>query len=268
MAAKLTIPGAEPFLFPGNRTGCLLIHGLTGTPMEMRWMGEFLSAQGYTVLAPRLAGHATQPEDLVRVRWRDWLAVVEDGFHLLSGCCDQIFILGLSLGGVLSLTAPSYLPFSGIVTMSAPFALPDDWRLKFLGVFKHLVPKIAKPPANWFDQDSASDHIEYPCHLTGAISELKALLEVMRAGLPAVRAPALLVHSRQDQDVPPENMQHIYDLLGSTDKQMLWVENSSHNIPRDAARQIVFQAAHEFIQRCLQAADHPEDQAAPPPIRP
>lgn len=253
MDRPILIPGAEPFLIPGNRVGCLLVHGLTGTPMEMRWMGESLAGRGYTVLCPRLPGHAARPDDLTRVRWRDWLAVVEDGFRMLAGCCDQVFILGLSLGGVLALTAGSYLPVSGIVAISTPFALPDDWRLKFIRIFKLITPKIAKTPANWFDQEAASTHIEYPYHLTAAIAELKDLLEVMRAGLPAVRAPALLVHSRQDLDVPPVNVVRIHERLGSARKQVLMVENSSHNIVRDAEREIVFQAAHDFIQSCLSA---------------
>jgi len=46
----MIIPTAEPFFLPGNRVGCLLVHGFTGAPKEMRWMGEFLNQQGYTVL--------------------------------------------------------------------------------------------------------------------------------------------------------------------------------------------------------------------------
>jgi len=53
-----TFPGAEPFFLSGSRCGCLLVHGFTGTPKEMRWMGENLHSQGYTVLGIRLSGHA------------------------------------------------------------------------------------------------------------------------------------------------------------------------------------------------------------------
>ena len=60
----MIIPTAEPFYLPGNNIGCLLVHGFTGAPKEMRWMGEFLGNQGYTVLGIRLAGHATTPEDM------------------------------------------------------------------------------------------------------------------------------------------------------------------------------------------------------------
>ena len=80
----LTMQTAEPFFISGGKTGCLLIHGFTGTPKEMRMLGDFLAAEGYTVLAPRLFGHATAPADMARARWADWVASVEDGMNLLK----------------------------------------------------------------------------------------------------------------------------------------------------------------------------------------
>src|SRR5687768_128573 len=102
------IPTTEPFFFPGNEIGCLLVHGFTGGPKELRWMGEYLNKQGFTVLGVRLAGHATRPEDMIRTNHTDWLASLEDGFQLLSGTAKHIYLMGLSMGGVLSLTAASY----------------------------------------------------------------------------------------------------------------------------------------------------------------
>ena len=116
-----TIPTTEPFLLPGSRTGILLIHGFTGTPKEMRWMGEYLNRElGATCLGVRLAGHATRPKDMVRSRWTDWTASVEDGYNLLRGSTDAIFLVGLTMGGVLSLYMSTRLKVKGIVTMSAP----------------------------------------------------------------------------------------------------------------------------------------------------
>ena len=104
------IATAEPFLFPGSRTGCLLIHGFTGTPKEMRWMGEYLAKEGYSVLGVRLAGHATRPEDMIRSRWTDWVTSVEGGYHILRGLADHIYLIGLSLGGSLALLSQSGYP--------------------------------------------------------------------------------------------------------------------------------------------------------------
>ena len=50
--------GAEEFFLPGTNGGAvLLIHGYTGTPAEMRPLGDYLQQLGYTVLGVRLAGH-------------------------------------------------------------------------------------------------------------------------------------------------------------------------------------------------------------------
>jgi carboxylesterase len=245
----MIIPTAEPFFFPGNRIGCLLIHGFTGAPKEMRWMGEYFENLGYTVLGVRLAGHATQVEDMMRMQWQDWLASVEDGYYLLRGCVDQVFVIGLSMGGILSLLFASQHPVSGVVTMSTPYALPDDPRLPFVRILSGLMPKVKKGPADWHNPEAEIDHVEYPYFPTRGIIQLRDLLSEMRSALPAVQVPVLLIHSRQDTGVVPHNAEQILAELGSQDKQLFWVENSGHVIPREPDRHLVFKTADEFIQR-------------------
>lgn len=244
------IPGAEPFFFPGSTTGCLLIHGFTGTPKEMRWLGEHLAGQGYSVLGVRLAGHATCPQDLLRVRWKDWRASVEDGWRLLSGCSEHIFAIGLSMGGVLALLHAADFPIAGVAALSTLHHLPPDWRLPYARPFSHLQPKVLKGPPDWIDPGVAAGHIDYPYYPTRAIAELRDLLVEMRQALPRITAPALVVHSKQDGGVPAEagHPELIYQALGSTQKTLRWIEGSGHVITEDAKRQEVFQIVTEFIE--------------------
>jgi len=245
----MIIPTAEPFFLPGGPTSCLLVHGFTGTPKEMRWMGEYLNHQGHTVLGVRLAGHATQIEDMVRMRWWDWLACIEDGWHLLNGISERVFIIGLSMGGVLALRFASQFPVAGIIAMSTPYALPTDPRLriiKFLSIFK---PYLDKSGSDSLDQDALVGHISYHANPARSIGELLDLLVELRAILPQVTMPALLMHSHNDQYVHPDNANKIYHHLGSTDKTLLWLDHSGHVIPREPERDIAFQAASNFIQR-------------------
>jgi carboxylesterase len=245
------IPTAEPFFFPGGPTGCLLVHGFTGTPKEMRWLGEYLAEQGHTVLGVRLTGHATRPEDMIRARWRDWLASVEDGWHLLSGCCERIFVLGLSMGGILSLLLSAHYPVAGVVAMVTPYQAPKDPRIPFLRLISVFKPFMPKGEPDWFDEEAYRIHTSYPEDPTRSYVEVFDLMAKMRAALPKVSAPALLIYSKHDQVVRAEDghMQAIQAALGSQEVQTLWIENSGHNIARDAKRQEVFQAAADFIAR-------------------
>jgi esterase/lipase len=72
----------------------------------------------------------------------------------------------------------------------------------------------------------------------------------MRAALPQVNVPVMLIHSSDDKYVAPENMETIYaDLLNASDKTKLYITGSGHVVTRDASRRQVFEAAAEFIQR-------------------
>jgi carboxylesterase len=252
-----TIPTAEPFFLPGDpeKPACLLVHGFTGTPKEMRWMGEYLNQQGFTCLGLRLAGHATRPKDMIRSLWTDWTASVEDGYNLLCGVSQNIFLVGLSMGGVLSLLMSTRLAqrVAGVVAMSTPYDLPAKypaWQIRILSYFKSYIRKSKEAPgASWFDKAAFAEHISYPLNPIRSAAELETLLEKMRAVLPNVRVPVLMMHSRDDQYVLPENMPYIYERLGTSDKEMLWITGSGHVLTRDAARGQVFEAAAAFLYR-------------------
>jgi carboxylesterase len=251
------IPTAEPFFLPGQgknaHIGCMLTHGFTGTPKEMHWLGEYLNRQGYTVCGIRLAGHATRPEDMIRSRWRDWLLSVEDGYNLLRSCTDQVFLLGLSMGGVLSLTAAGSLPVRGVIAMSTPYDLPRIaqplWLIRILSRFKPYLPKGGVPGGDWFDQAAWQQHVAYPENPVRSAVELKYLEGEMHLALPKIRVPVLLIHSRDDDYVIRDSMQQIFDHLTTPDKQMLWVKGGGHVITEEPTREMVYEAAAGFIQR-------------------
>jgi carboxylesterase len=220
----------------------------------MRWMGESLNQRGYSVLGIRLSAHATHPEDMLRARWQDWFASVEDGWHLLSKSCQHTFLAGLSMGGVLCLLAATQFPAAGVIAMSTPYDTPEDPRLRYIKILRWLQPSVGKGPPDWHDPQAALDHVNYPSYPTRSILELRFLLAEMRLNLKNVKVPVLLIHSRQDQTVLPENMLSIYNALGTERKSMVWVEDSNHVITREPDRLLVFQAADDFIQQVVNHA--------------
>ena len=246
---------AEPFFFSGkpDQPGCLLVHGFTGTPKELRWMGEYLSEQGFPSLGVRLTGHATRPEEMVRSRYTDWMASVEDGYHFLRGVSDRVYLLGLSMGGCLSLLLSTKLDVAGVVAMSTPYRMPKNyptWAMKLVSKILPYQPKIkADGGQSWFDKVAYKEHISYPQNPIRSAAELQLLLAEMRVALSKIDVPVLLVHSKNDTYVLPENVERIYADLTTSDKTKLYVTEAGHVVTRDAARGEVFEAAKEFIQR-------------------
>lgn len=233
----------------------MLTHGFTGAPKEMRWMGEYLNQQGYTCLGIRLAGHATDPEDMRRSRYVDWMTSVEDGYNLLRGATDRIFFVGLSMGGILSLLMSARLDVAGVVAMSTPYLLPRGdfpaWAIRLYSIFVPDEKKTsASPGESWFDKEAYASHVSYPKNPIRSAAELKLLLNEMQAALPEIRKPVLLIHSKDDPYVPFENMGRIYAaLVNAEDKTQLEITGSGHVVTRDAARARVFELTREFIQR-------------------
>jgi carboxylesterase len=239
----------EPFLFKAGQVGCLLLHGFTGTPYEMRGLGEYLAECGITALGPRLAGHCTTPAEMNRTTWRDWAASAQAGLEELHGQCPTVFVSGLSLGGVLTLhlAATQPRPIAGIVPLSTP-AMLWDWRFVFLPVLKYLIPYTAKLPEDIHDPRANRLQPSYPVYPTFAMESLLQFLGVLRGELSAVTVPTLLIHSRNDQAAPPSNMPYIYEHIASQDKAMVWIENSGHVLTVDYQKATVFEQVYQFIQ--------------------
>jgi carboxylesterase len=246
---SLRLAGAEPFLFRGGPVGCLLVHGFTAAPQEMVRLGAHLANHGYTALGVRLAGHGTNLDDLARTRWTDWLASAQDGLDLLSGMCNRIVLLGLSMGGLLSILLAEQTPPIGLVLMSTPTLVPPNRLRPLLRPLSPIYRRIPKGPPDWFDASVAPERVAYSAYPTRAMAEVADLIEIARAALPRVHAPALIVHSLNDDFVVPANAQTLMAELGSQDKRLFVVEGSNHLVTLDAQRQAVFDTALAFVRR-------------------
>ena len=248
------LPGAEPFFFPGGPVGCLLVHGFTGTPKEMRLLGEYLASQGYTVLGIRLAGHATRIEDMNHTKWEDWLTSVEDGINLLRSCTKELYVCGLSMGGILTLLSAARNQLDGAIALSTPFALPHDWKLNFIDFIKRIIPVVAKDEDEWHNPHLGEGHLSYAQYPTYGIAELAKLLSVTHHSLSNITCPVLLINSQDDKTVPTDHITQYYDLIPSETKEKIMIKDSGHIITCDSERRFVFDSINKFIlnnSRCV-----------------
>lgn len=176
---------------------------------------------------------------------------VLDGWHLLRSITDIHILIGLSTGGSLALYHASRHQVQGVVGLSTPYQLGPDPRLPLLPILTKVFPHIPKGESDWHDPKVGKDRIAYPKYSTRALVELDRFLKIMRSSLPKINTPTLLMHSKADKAIAPENMSLIYKNLGTQeiDKEMLWLTNSGHIVTKDLDHMKVFNAIHNFIEK-------------------
>jgi carboxylesterase len=247
------VPNNEPYLLPGGDLGCLLLHGFTSMPEEMRPLGDYLAGQGFSVLGARLAGHATHPDDLKKTSWTDWLSDVQDGLAVLAKTCKKRVLIGQSLGGMIALTAAAREQVDAVVTLSTPYgiSMPEkvmDWLVRWIQPTIHKkVPRF--PHDHPLYRRRELNYPAYPEFPSRILTEVDRLGSAMLTALPSVTVPVLLIHSRVDHEVPFTSMQAIYDRLGSRYKEMVAIDGMGHSLVMDPQHQRVYEALERFLNK-------------------
>ncbi|MFH1539500.1 MAG: alpha/beta fold hydrolase [bacterium] len=249
------ILGSEPFFEERGEVGCLLLHGFTGTPREMRMLGDYLAERDITVSAPRICGHCTTPQDLNTTRWPDWYRDAEAALADLRKKCKTVFVAGLSMGGLQTLHLGTHYPdIPGIIPLAAPVFV-RHWKLALFMPLMRSTPllKVYRYDKgigdDLKDPEALKDHISYKRTPTACVLSIVDYMRHVREDLPAIRMPVLVIQARQDHTVHPENANEIYNSVGSADKELVWLDNSYHVITEDYDRETVFKKAHEFIEK-------------------
>lgn len=251
------LAGSDPYLSIGGAVGCLVLHGFTACPAEVRWLAEYLAEQGHTVYAPRLAGHGTTPEALARTRWMDWYASALDGYYLLRARCRQVFVVGHSMGGLLALLLASEQAVDGVAALAAPIQFRGSARwsrlLTLIARYTDQSDRTGFPDRLRQAQAARGEptvgRIRYDRWPTRSVTELVTLSDTVRGRLPQVTAPLLIVNSRNDPTVTVDQADIIADGVRSADVERHLLTTSQHILPQDSERDTVFALTAAFVAR-------------------
>jgi carboxylesterase len=238
----------SPFFWEGGTEGVLLIHGFTATTAEVRPLAQALRSSGYTVAGPLLAGHYTNPEDLNRVRWQDWVSAVKDMYQRLSSQCKSIVVGGESTGALLSL----YLAYQH-PTITALLLYAPALRLNLKPIDSILIHVLA-PFVPWLPKtnlDSNDLWQGYPVNPLKGVLQLLKFQNKVRPLLPGIKQPALIVQGKLDTTVHPGVPDVIFNQLGSTTKEKYWLDNSAHCVIIDREFEQVKDLTFQFLNRVL-----------------
>ena len=239
-------PNDLPFMLrpPGAPSAALLVHGFTGTPWEMRLLGEELAIAGIASLAIRLPGHGTSPEDLAKKRWEEWHDAVQVGYNILRKDYSSIFGIGMSTGCLLLLAAARTNPMSGLVLFS-PYLRLQHWLAPYAGWLKWFRPYQVKPEA-----DNSQKHY-YRRRPVAGIYQINRLIKRVRSQLPRITCPVLAFNGEGDQTVDIESGRELIDRMASETKEYrCYGTDVPHVLTREENpyRGEMFTHAIEFIQ--------------------
>lgn len=255
-------PSTEPFFFEGSGLSMLLVHGFSGTPYEMRYLGERLNAAGPRVLGVRLAGHAGAPEDLGASTHDHWYESVIDGLERLRGYGDPIVVAGLSMGALLSarLAIDQREAIVGLALIAPAFFIPFKQRalLSLLEPFSRFTENVylyKRTGSDIHDNAARSIHPRYHLMSLRAALHLHQLARMVRARLGEIVQPTLMIHSRRDHICPFEkNVGFVMSHLGAVEKRAVTLEESFHVITVDSEKERVADEVTAFALQFSRAA--------------
>ncbi|MGZ4596381.1 MAG: alpha/beta hydrolase [Actinomycetes bacterium] len=247
------MPGAEPFRHDGGQVGALLCHGFTGTPQSLRPWAEYLAAADLTVRLPRLPGHGTTVQEANLTTWHDWYGEIERNFLEMSRQCDQVFVMGLSMGGTLAIRLAEEHgdAISGLVLVNPSLLTkrPDRFLLPALRLVVPTWSGIASDIKKPGSVELAYDRIPMK-----AAYSLSQLWTTARGDLAKVTQPILLMRSTEDHVVEPDSSALLREKVSSTDLQEVLLEDSYHVATLDNDAPTIFAGSLEFVRRLARAS--------------
>jgi carboxylesterase len=246
------LPGAEAFASDGGPTGVLLCHGFTGSPQSLRPWAEYLAAAGLSVSLPRLPGHGTTWQEMSRTRWEDWFAEVDRAFDELQSRSQEIFVMGLSMGGCLALRLAELrgTAVRGLVLVN-PSLTADTKLFLLVPVLKYVVPSL-KGIASDIKKPGIAE-TGYDRTPVKAAATLPGLWRTTQQHLAELTQPILVFHSATDHVVGPASVQLLTRTLPAGQVEVRELADSYHVATLDNDADAIFAGSVEFVRVQSQA---------------
>jgi carboxylesterase len=258
-------------LFEGSEArrevGVLLLHGLGGTPLELKTVARGLAARGFTVSCCQLAGHCGSEKDLLATGWADWFASAECALSELETRCHTVVAGGLSIGAILALRLAALHPnrVDGLA-LYAPTLWYDGWAMPWYRYLLKIGFRIntfgwlqlaERPPYGIKDEhirsvvasallSGKSAEVGLTCTPLGAMREADRLVRDVKRRLPSIKAPALVVHPREDDISDLSNAILLQRQLGGL-VECLVLDDSYHIVTVDRQRDLLIERTADFM---------------------
>jgi carboxylesterase len=241
------LPGAEPYSVDAGPIGVVVSHGFTGTPASMRPWAEHLAAAGYSVRLPLLPGHGTRWQDANETGWADWYGAIEGAYDELAVRCEQVFAVGLSMGGTLvtRLAEQKGDAIAGLVLVNPSYAT-ERFDARFAKYIKGIVK--SRPAIGSDIKKPGVTELAYDRTPVGAFASLQEFWAIVLADLGRVTAPVLMYRSLEDHVVEALSSKLLLTRATSTDVREVVLTDSYHVATLDNDAPQIFDGSVEFIR--------------------
>jgi carboxylesterase len=234
----------------GARTaGALVLHGFTGNPSSMRGVADALVAAGYHVELPRLPGHGTHVDEMVPTRWAQWAGEAEAAYQRLAARASEVVVVGLSMGGALTMrVAADHPEVRGVVCINPAVQPQTDEVIGMLqGMLDggmEVMPGIGSDIADPDSKESAYEGTP----VAALISFLRDGLGALAPSYPNITVPMLLMNSPQDHVVEPAQSDYLADHYGGPVERVS-LDRSFHVATQDYDRDLIIERTVAFADK-------------------
>ena len=225
----------------------LCLHGLTGTPYEVRPIGEALCVRGLRARGLLLPGHNSTVERLATLDRGAWVAAVRGAYLRLADEHGQVHVVGMSLGGLLALDLAAEHPVASVAVIGVLLRFSQPLPL-LIPIVKRLLPLLDKKTGSDIqDPVARARHPGYRQMPLASVHELIRLQREVRTKLERIRAPAFIAHGAHDTTARPRDAAHIHAAIGSDVKRLEIYANSGHVVPVDHDGRTLAREIADFV---------------------
>ena len=211
-----------------DATSILCLHGLSGTPYEVRPVAERLALRGFRCRGPVMAGHEGSARELARTSHQAWLELARSEVEALRRDSDRVFVVGLSMGGLVSLELAAAGLVDGVAVIGTPlrFSLALRWGVPLA---KHVYPYLPKKGGSDIQEDEArARHPGLSVIPLASVHQLIRLQRKVERSLPGISVPILAAHGALDRTANPKDAKEILAEVNSLERELHICERSGH----------------------------------------
>lgn len=208
------------------RKAILLIHGFAGGSYDYGDLGNDLQLyRDFDVYTFTLPGH--DKVVINNVTKEDWIKAAETQIEkIINNGYKKIYLIGHSMGGIIASHLASKYPEVKKLVLAAPafkyFTFKDD-KLDVIESIKK-VPKLFK---NYDTETVVSRILKVP---VTTIKEFMDLAEAHIDDVKKIDVPTLILHGLEDEIVPTDSVDYVYDNIKSKSVTLIELEGLTHDL--------------------------------------